>query len=152
MTGGYSTEVTPDTIPNSAVKLCSVDGTACRLWESRSPPVFFFARIPKRSTGFFFGEFWKIEHLWIKVEFLCRGWKGFRPQIERIPQIFYFYIEDCVGSMQNGKDFRPQIERIPRIFYFFIDGCVDSMQGMKGFRWQIQRIRWIFFIFLLMVV
>ena len=41
LTGGYSKEVTPDPIPNSEVKLFSVDGTACRLWESRSPPVFF---------------------------------------------------------------------------------------------------------------
>ena len=42
LAGGYSKEVTPDPIPNSEVKLFSVDGTACRLWESRSPPAFFF--------------------------------------------------------------------------------------------------------------
>ena len=43
LAGGYSKEVTPDPIPNSVVKLFCVDGTACRLWESRSPPAFFLS-------------------------------------------------------------------------------------------------------------
>ena len=46
LAGGYSKEVTPDPIPNSVVKLFRVDGTACRLWESRSPPArFFFSKL-----------------------------------------------------------------------------------------------------------
>ena len=41
--GGHSSEVTPDPIPNSEVKLTSADGTAGEtLWESRSPPRFRF--------------------------------------------------------------------------------------------------------------
>ena len=39
--GGHSSEVPPDPIPNSEVKLASADGTAgVILWESRSPPRF----------------------------------------------------------------------------------------------------------------
>ena len=58
LAGGYSKEVTPDPIPNSVVKLFCVDGTACRLWESRSPPVFFFARSILR-VGFFLATLWQ---------------------------------------------------------------------------------------------
>ena len=37
--GGFSDKVTPVPIPNTAVKLISVDGTArATVWESRSPP------------------------------------------------------------------------------------------------------------------
>ena len=46
--------VTPDPIPNSEVKPHSADGTAGEaLWESRTPPDFFFAPSPLRSRGFF---------------------------------------------------------------------------------------------------
>ena len=46
--GGHSSEVTPDPIPNSEVKLTSADGTAGEtLWESRSPPRFRFKETGK---------------------------------------------------------------------------------------------------------
>ena len=42
LAGDNSEEATPDPIPNSEVKLFSVDGTAwVTVWESRSLPAFF---------------------------------------------------------------------------------------------------------------
>ena len=42
LAGDNSEEATPDPIPNSEVKLFSVDGTAwVTMWESRSLPAFF---------------------------------------------------------------------------------------------------------------
>ena len=60
--GGHSSEVTPDPIPNSEVKLTSADGTAGEiLWESRSPPRFRFETgkclIPLPRFQFFFKLF-----------------------------------------------------------------------------------------------
>ena len=50
LAGDNSEEATPDPIPNSEVKLFSVDGTAwVTMWESRSLPAFFvFARRLRR--------------------------------------------------------------------------------------------------------
>ena len=43
LAGDNSKEATPDPIPNSAVKLFCVDGTAwAAAWESRTSPAFFF--------------------------------------------------------------------------------------------------------------
>ena len=43
LAGDNSEEATPDPIPNSEVKLFSVDGTAwVTMWESRSSPAFFY--------------------------------------------------------------------------------------------------------------
>ena len=43
LAGDNSEEATPDPIPNSEVKLFSVDGTAwVTMWESRESPAFFF--------------------------------------------------------------------------------------------------------------
>ena len=51
--GDHSGEETPDTIPNSAVKLPRADGTAgLPLWESRSLPGFFGAGRPSGSRPF----------------------------------------------------------------------------------------------------
>ena len=69
MAGGYSKEVTPDPIPNSVVKLFRVDGTACRLWESRSPPAFFYALIvPKAQAGLFYVRVIWITNIYPTVE------------------------------------------------------------------------------------
>ena len=65
LAGDNSEEATPDPIPNSEVKLFSVDGTAwVTMWESRSLPAFFvFARrlrrrfvgrVPSTRLGAFF--------------------------------------------------------------------------------------------------
>ena len=44
LAGDNSEEATPDPIPNSEVKLFSVDGTAwVTVWESRTSPRFYFA-------------------------------------------------------------------------------------------------------------
>ena len=56
--GGYSEEVTPVPIPNTAVKLFSADGTAwATVWESRTPPDFFFNPKSLMTSGFFIPEF-----------------------------------------------------------------------------------------------
>ena len=53
LAGDNSEEATPDPIPNSEVKLFSVDGTAwVTVWESRSLPAFFvFARRLRRRRS-----------------------------------------------------------------------------------------------------
>ena len=51
VSGGYSGEVTPDPISNSEVKLASANGTAREtLWESRTPPDFFW-KPPTAMSG-----------------------------------------------------------------------------------------------------
>ena len=51
ISGVFSGEVTPESIPNSVVKIPSADGTAYQR-ESRSMPDLFLSRIPK-ECGFF---------------------------------------------------------------------------------------------------
>ena len=45
--GGHSEEDPPVPIPNTEVKLFCADGTAwVTVWESRSPPIFFYVKSP----------------------------------------------------------------------------------------------------------
>ena len=54
ISGDHSGGVTPDPIPNAAVKPSSADGTArVTVWESRSLPGFFVRKTPGESLGFF---------------------------------------------------------------------------------------------------
>ena len=57
VSGDHSVEATPDSIPNSVVKLHSADGTAGEtLWESRTSPGSFSPRLrDERRRGFFLG-------------------------------------------------------------------------------------------------
>ena len=56
LVGDYGAEVTPVPIPNTAVKLCSADGTAgAARWESTSSPAFYRkARLVKPGGPFSF--------------------------------------------------------------------------------------------------
>lgn len=53
--GGYSVEVTPVPIPNTAVKLYRADGTAgVAWWESTSLPAYVKWLVRNRRTSHFF--------------------------------------------------------------------------------------------------
>ncbi len=65
--GGYSEEVTPVPIPNTAVKLFSADGTAwATVWESRTPPDFFLNPKSAMVSGF----------LGFAVGYVCKDFTG----------------------------------------------------------------------------
>ena len=56
--GGDSKEDPPVPFPNTEVKLFCADGTAwATMWESRSPPIFFYKKVPNQihsGWGLFF--------------------------------------------------------------------------------------------------